>query len=681
MSIYYTELAEPLLQFLLRNNLSATASSPALNQSIHLGADWYGSQPRIITANYGFDGYMGVPGLDGTDEASREAAEAGNVAWQTLDPALQAAARAYYSAVSYDNFLALYGVAALQADTIPVVFSHPVLGDTVDPAAFRITLNTGDTVTPLAASLVPNSEYNERQTVVLTGYWGNRLSPDNPDALYPVHVDIVATDTPLTLVTADGLVLATGLGIDSQNPYVAGNGPKLVAANLDHISDLGEGAPLWLQASNQNSGIDLFGSEAEYRLRLYTSAGFSPDGIASILPTDFERYFLLEAVDEQGRTVWIREAGTDVTIGGLGSVRVLGIADTGPAQDSYDLSYVEDHDNQYDIILAGDAAAVASITRVHLPSSGDYSPVYNPGGPGNDPAGGPQGPFTVPSSPMSIEVANLIRQDPYVSYVEIDGRVYRDPATGQPIGAYRGLAVHDTQTGHEIYQYVDPDGKLFYASFAVDAHYAIDFAAGQTHAETRATDDQIRGNVEINWVSYHGLRSSYELRWQADALLVDDLLPGRDGNDQLRDIERLLFSDGALAFDLDGHAGLAYRLYGSLGRAPDDAGLGYWIARLDAGDGARTVAGGFIDSNEFQAGIGPSSTEPDDARTWVSQLYGYFFDRAADTEGLDYWVNALTGQSLDDADVVLGFANSDEAHNLMIQTVGDRVNFEVWDLS
>ncbi|MGE4336600.1 MAG: hypothetical protein AB7E55_11570, partial [Pigmentiphaga sp.] len=444
MTIQYTELAQPLLRHLLDDKLSIVPSSPALNLAIHLAADFYGHDPRIITANYGFEGYMGVPGLAGTDAAAREAAVAADIAWQNLDPALDAPSRAYYSAVGDDNFLAIYGVAALQADTIPVVFSHPVLGNTVDPAAFRITLNTGEVVTPLTASFLPNTEYNERQTVVLTGYWGDRLGTDDLDAVYPVYVEIVATETPLTLLSDEGLVSAVGLGVESQNPYVEGNGPRLVGANLDVISDLGEGAPLWVPGSNQNSGIDLFGDEAAFRLRLYTSAGFSPDGIASLMPNDFERYFALEAVDAYGQTVWIREAEVDVEIAGLGVVRVLGIADTGGAQDDYDLAYVEDHDNQYDIVLAGDAEAVAAIQRVHLPSAGDYSPVYNPGGPGNDPAGNPDAPFTVPSSPHSVEVAHLVGQNPYVSYVEIDGQVYRDPDTGQPVGAHRGLAVRDT---------------------------------------------------------------------------------------------------------------------------------------------------------------------------------------------------------------------------------------------
>lgn len=471
MTVLANSKVQPLLQYLAQVNLTQPPTSPALNLSILLSADIYNSTPGMLTANYGFDGYMGVPGLTGTDDASREAAWQYGVSWQDLDPALNAGVRAYYSAVGDTNFQAMYGVSATLADTIPVVFSHPVLGTSLTPQAFEIELNTGERVTPLAASFLPNGEYNERQTVVLTGYWGNRLQPDDPDALHPVKVRIVETDTPLMLVTEQGLVSIAGDQVDSKNPYVEGNGPRIVRANLDAYSNLGEGAPIWLTASNNNAGSDLFGDEAQFRLRVYTSAGFSPDGIGSILPTEFSRYFQLEATDALGRPVWLLETGVDYAIGGFGTVRIAGIADTGPVQDTYDLSYIEDHDNQYDIILSGDAAAIAQITRVHMPSSGDYSPVYNPGGPGNDPASNPPLPFTVPSSSQSTEVSQLIGRNPYVSFVEIDGSVYRDPVTGQPVGEDQGVAVRDTLTGHTINQYIDPYGRLFYASFQVSDHF------------------------------------------------------------------------------------------------------------------------------------------------------------------------------------------------------------------
>lgn len=466
--LVYTPLAAPLLAYLAQQKAEQVPSSPALARNILLAADTYGDLPRILTANYGFDGYMGVPELNGTDAAARNAAYAAGVAWQVLDPALNAPTRALYSAVGTGAFLAIYGVPALRADTIPVVFSHPVLPATVRPEAFRITLNTGETVTPIAASFLPNLEYNERQTVVLTGYWGNRLEPGQSGALYPTRVDVVPTPSPMMLVTPAGFVPAAGLGIESRTPYQAGNGPRMLAAKLNIYSSLGEGGPQSQPNSYANSGEDLYGTSAKFRLRIYTSAGFSPDGIGSLLPTDYARYFLVKARDQAGRLVELKEAGQMYGVPGYGSVRVVGLADTGLAQSRYDEAYVEDHDNQYDIILDGDLAAMARIVEVQMPSSGAYRAVYNPGGPGNQPGSNPPGvPFTVPSQNHSVAVTNDLTGKAFVSYVEVDGDVTRHPVDGQPMGRLLGPAVIDTRTGYVVHAYLAPSGRRFFSSIPV----------------------------------------------------------------------------------------------------------------------------------------------------------------------------------------------------------------------
>ena len=465
ISIIYTALGQPLLDYINLIKADTTTTSSSLDINLTLSADFFGDKPRIITANYGFDGYISVAGLQGTGADARAAAYQYEVAWELIDPILGAPPRAYYSATGDSAFQSTYGFSALQQDTIPIVFSHPVLGDTLSPQSFRILLNTGDIVTPITSSFSPNSEFNERQTVVLSGDWGNRILPGESGSRYPVSVNVVDDGSPLWLVTSAGLVSAVGLTVESFNPYVAGNGPRILAAKLNAYSDLGEGNPAWLASSAANSGFDLYGEQAEYRLRIYTSAGFSADGIASILPTDFSKFFQLRAKDDRGSDVVITLSGVDYNIGGFGSIRVLGIADTGLFQNSYDLSYVEDHDNQYDIILSGDLAAVERLQSIRMPSSEGYSPVYNPGGPGNDPGNNPSVRFTVASSDQTIEINNDFQDSSFVSYIEIDGSVARDAVSGQPIGTLIGLAVHDSSINHDIYQYVDPEGRRFYSSF------------------------------------------------------------------------------------------------------------------------------------------------------------------------------------------------------------------------
>lgn len=674
MAVVYTDLAQPLLDYLGAVRGQTSGNSDSLNINLTLSADYFASTPQIMTANFGFEGYMGVPGLNGTGSDAQAAAYQYNVSWESIDPALGAAARAYYSAVGTAAFLSMYGVPALLADTIPVVFSHPVLGDTLNPTDFRVTLNTGEVVTPITASFLPNLEFNERQTTVIAGEWGNRILPGQPGARYPVSVSIVDDASPLRLITPDGLVSAVGLTVQSQNPYVQGNGPRLLAAKLNAFSDLGEGNPAWQGNSTANSGSDLYGDQATHRLRLYTSAGFSPDGIASLTPDDFAKFFQISALDREGRVVTILEAGVDYLIPGYGHVRVLGIADTGLAQTSYDLAYVEDHDNQYDIILTGDEAAIARLQSVRMPSGDGYWPVYNPGGPGNDPQNNPAGPFTVPSSDQTVLISHDFAASSFVTYVEVDGPVVRNAITAQPIGANRGLAVDDTGTGHQVFQYMDPDGKIFYASFPVSSIYRIDLTESSPSTHSRVTDDLITGSARLNAVTFSGAFHEYERAGDLARFDSRDLVAFRDADDTLLGVERLLYSDQALALDIEGDAGRAYRLYGVFDRQPDFQGLGFWIEALDGGIGLHTVAEGFLASQEFVADDGSSLTDAG----YLDVLYERFFARAPDDAGMAFWLSALDKGVADRADVLVAFAQSPEYQDQVSGLIFQGIGYDVW---
>lgn len=659
MSVTYTLLSLPLIEYVNVIKAGIIPNSDSLNVNLTLSADFFGDQPKIITANYGFDGYMAVPGLAGTDAAAQSVAYQYGIAWELIDPTLGAAARAYYSAAGDAGFQLIYGVAASLLDTIPVVFSHPVLGDTVNPEDFEVLLNTGEIVTPLTASFLPNVEFNERQTVVLSGDWGNRILPGEVGARYPVSVTIVDDGTPLRLVTEDGLISAVGLTVQSKNPYVDGNGPQILAAKLDAYSDLGEGSPAWITSSVANSGADLFGEQAMYRLRIYTSAGFSPDGIASISPNDFSKFFQLLALDQEDQDVWLLESGVDYSFGEFGSIRIVGIADTGLAQESYDLAYVEDHDNQYDIILSGDQTAIARLQSVRMPSGDGYSPVYNPGGPGNDPSNNPPIRFTVPSSDQTVQISKDFLSPSFVSYIEVDGAVVKNSLTGQPIGAMMGLAVHDTNTLHDIYQFIDPDGKVFYSSFAVSPVYEIQLTDAMPTTHSRATNDQIHGSSELNTVSFSGARAQYQIEGNLEAASTTDLVPQRDADDCLYGIDRLAFTNGTLGFDINGHAGQAYRAYqAALGRAPDTAGLGYWIDELDDGAGdTEWLARHFLYSDEFTETYGQAAAMSN--LSFLNLLYDIAFERDPDAAGLQYWLEQL-GDGIERDRVVACFSESVE---------------------
>ena len=368
------------------------------------------------------------------------------------------------------------------------------------------------------------------------------------------------------------------------------------------------------------------------------------------------------------------ESGVDYNIPGYGTVRILGIADTGLAQDSYNAAYVEDHDNQYDIILSGDAAAIAQLQTIRMPSSGDYSPVYNPGGPGNDPENNPPVPFTVPSSDQTVAITHDFDNGAFVSYVEVDGPVVRNALTGQPIGANWGLAVDDLSTGHQIHQYRDPDGKIFYASFAVSPIYEIRLSDSNPSTYSRVTDDQILGSDDINTVTFAGSFNQYVRTGNLQTLASEDQVPLRDADDNLFDVERLIYTDTGFALDIYSNAGFAYSLYGAFDRAPDVDGLGYWIAQFDQGASLTDVAGGFIASAEFTADYGASPTNT----SYVEDLYQNFLNREADTAGLDFWVGLLDTGAMTEAQVMASFSRSAEYQAIIVPDIDSGIQYQVW---
>jgi len=273
------------------------------------------------------------------------------------------------------------------------------------------------------AAAWPNFEYNERSTVVIFGHFGNRISPAQPGAIYPESVEVVQGKTTLELVGLDKQrVSAVGMnaqapGSPYTDPDVAPEergGPSLAAAKVSRYTSEGDlGPALFSPGLLPNHGEALYGDRAHYRLRVFTTGGMTADGVRGLWPTEYERFFRVLAVDDTGEEIQITNAGVDYEING-GTLRVEGLADLGVKQDTYDDCYHEDKDNQIDIIFSGDEDAVRAITRVQMPSTDDYSPVYNPGGPGNDPAPGVR--YAAPSAPIDIEVLMALDDPLVVNY-------------------------------------------------------------------------------------------------------------------------------------------------------------------------------------------------------------------------------------------------------------------------
>lgn len=376
------------------------------------GADYWSETPKILSAGLGFEGIIG---LDELTEESLRAAGAGWFGSMTCTNGDVPPILAKTAATDKATMAALATGTPDFSDALPIVFSWPVATETIDVSDFHFTLNTGDIGTLTGFTMFPNWELNERNVVVVMGELGNRGRGDEADAIFPVRLDVVGD---LTLVGPGGQEFnARGLSWETEKtPY--DSGPVLVGAKITHVDPvpIGEGGLRGLElltGAFPNDELALHGA-GDFRIRVLTSGGFSPDGVSALRPDHFQDFFRLHATGIDGETVLLDTIGVDYAVAG-GSLRIIGMADLGQrASDAagifYDDCYAEDRDNYIDIILVGDEAAARNVTFVEIPAlEGGYRAFFNPGGPGPDPFEGVR--YTAPG-PSDLEPVINALDDP-----------------------------------------------------------------------------------------------------------------------------------------------------------------------------------------------------------------------------------------------------------------------------
>ncbi|MEH6437617.1 DUF4214 domain-containing protein [Massilia sp. DD77] len=147
-------------------------------------------------------------------------------------------------------------------------------------------------------------------------------------------------------------------------------------------------------------------------------------------------------------------------------------------------------------------------------------------------------------------------------------------------------------------------------------------------------------------------------------------LKSSGNTDHLSSIERLQFSDLGIAFDLDGAAGQAYRIYrAAFDRTPDSGGLGYWLAALDKGSSLEAVARGFMGSKEFidLYGSAPSNAEV------VQRLYKNVLHRDPDPAGFAFWVKVLDEKRADPPQVLAQISESAENQQAVAEVIANGI--------
>ena len=135
----------------------------------------------------------------------------------------------------------------------------------------------------------------------------------------------------------------------------------------------------------------------------------------------------------------------------------------------------------------------------------------------------------------------------------------------------------------------------------------------------------------------------------------------------LASVERVSFTDSR-ALALDDTATDLFRLYqAAFDRGPDEAGVGYWLQQRDHGLSAGDVANSFVASGEFQTMYGAAA----DNATFLNLVYAHVLGRAPDQAGMDWWINEMSSHPLTQPQVLLSFADSAENISLTAsQTAG-----------
>ena len=188
--------------------------------------------------------------------------------------------------------------------------------------------------------------------------------------------------------------------------------------------------------------------------------------------------------------------------------------------------------------------------------------------------------------------------------------------------------------------------------------------------EAGAGDERFDGGDGFDRVKFSEGRDKYQITVSGEEVIVE----GAEGRDTLTGIERVHFGNQGMAFDGNGVAGQAYRMYkAAFDRAPDDAGLGYWIDNMDKGMSLADAGRSFVNSSEFQSKYGAL-----DDRGFIDAMYQNVLDRQADDAGYAYWLDEMERGVTDRAGVLASFSESAENQGNVAGQIANGIQFDLW---
>lgn len=184
--------------------------------------------------------------------------------------------------------------------------------------------------------------------------------------------------------------------------------------------------------------------------------------------------------------------------------------------------------------------------------------------------------------------------------------------------------------------------------------------------------ETIIGGDAIDTFDAGGDREDFSFSFLSDDRIVvtDSVFP--EFPDTLTNVERVEFFDGFVAFDTEGNAGQAYRLYqAAFDRTPDAEGLGFWIDNYDDGNvDLVAMAGYFMQSEEFASKYGDPISQSD--QSFLTLLYNNVLDRNPDQLGFDFWSDQQD-VGLSRPEMLQYFSESVENHQNVAGAIADGI--------
>ncbi|MCV6590083.1 MAG: DUF1566 domain-containing protein [Marinobacterium sp.] len=332
---------------------------------------------------------------------------------------------------------------------------------------------------------------------------------------------------------------------------------------------------------------------------------------------------------------------------------------------------------------AGDAAVYLSFGRAlgWMEQGGNYNllDVHGAGAQRSDPKTGDAAEFPYGRGPQGdvIRIENMVRlvrdADPSEldsvaptpeSPVQDDDQLPQQPDTEQPDSSDQLPVPGDQMPG----QGGQMPGQ---GNFGGRPDMSQDRTQGNDRWTAGNADEAFDGGDGLDTVHFGPGRAGFNVQRKDDGQV---LVEGNQGSDLLVNVERVHFGDQGVAFDIEGAAGQAYRLYqAAFDRTPDKGGLGAWIHNMDNGMSLEQAGNHFINSNEFQQTYGEL-----DNQGFIRAMYNNVLDRDPDAGGYQAWTGVLDNGGIDRAGVLAGFSESAENQQNVAGQIANGIEFDIW---